>query len=111
MTINKDYPKINQVEVFDYTKYPKFRVRSFTVSRDNTNISTIQINEDGILRVFVTPKHLKNPICTRCDKPATIQTANGKYQERIGALPQNFGWFCKKCFEQGLKEENNAIYG
>jgi len=100
---DKDYPKLNKVEVFDYTKYPKFRVRTFTVSSDNTNIRTIQIDEDGLLRVFVTPKHLKNPTCTYCDKPATIQTANGKYQESIGALPQNFGWFCRKC----LDEEND----
>jgi hypothetical protein len=105
-----DYKKINTVEVFDYTKYPKFKIKKFTVSKDNTNVSTIQINEDGILRVFVTPKHLKNPTCS-CGKPATIQTTDGKYQESIGALPQNFGWYCKKCFEEGLKLENEAIYG
>ena len=51
------------------------------------------------------------PKCNRCNRPATIQTANGKYQESIGALPQNFGWYCQKCFNEGLKIENEAMYG
>ena len=106
----KDYPKINKVEVFDYTKYPKFKVYTFKVSKKNTNVSTIQINEDGILRVFVTPKHLKNPKCG-CGKPATNQTAKGEYNESLGALPQNHGWYCDKCMEEGIKMEEEAMYG
>ena len=110
----KEYKKINKVEVFDYTNYEKtqtLKVHTFTVSKKNTNVRTIQINKDGILRVFITPKHLKNPICTQCVKPATKQTANGKYQEEIGALPQNFGWYCDKCMEEGIKMEQEAMYG
>jgi hypothetical protein len=107
----KDYKKINKVEVYDYTKYPKFTIKIFTVSAKNTNVKTIQIDDEGILRVFVTPKHQKNLVCCSCEKPATIQTAGGKYQESIGALPQNFGWYCKKCYVKGLKEEEEAMYG
>lgn len=49
--------------------------------------------------------------CTWCGKKATRQTANGKYQESIGALPQNHGWFCDKCWKEGTEIENEAIYG
>ena len=48
--------------------------------------------------------------CIRCGKKATRQTANGKYQEEIGALPQNYGWFCDKCYEEGQAIENEAMY-
>jgi len=106
----KDYPKISKVEVFDYTCYPKVKVNSFTVSKNNTNVRTIQIDEDGVLRVFVTPKHLKNPICA-CGRRATRQTANGKYQEETGALPQNFGWYCDECWKRGEDEEDEAMHG
>ena len=49
--------------------------------------------------------------CRRCDKPAVVQTYDGEYQERHGALPQNHGYYCKECFDEGLKIENETFYG
>ena len=50
-------------------------------------------------------------MCNWCKNKATQQTENGKYNESIGALPQNHGWFCDSCWKKGEQEENEAIYG
>jgi hypothetical protein len=52
---------------------------------------------------------IKNPKCNWCGKPATTQTANGKYQESIGGLPINHGWYCENCFAEGLEIEKEAM--
>ena len=49
--------------------------------------------------------------CTWCGKIATQQTVRGKDNERIGGLSINDGWFCSKCYEKGLKAEQEAMYG
>ena len=49
--------------------------------------------------------------CTRCGKKATKQTVKGKQSEERKGLPQNHGYFCDKCFEKGLKLEEEAMYG
>lgn len=60
------------------------------------------------MKTFIPSKPFE---CGNCGKPATRQTANGAYQQEIGALPQNWGWYCYKCYDEGLKRENEAIYG
>mgnify|MGYP001585908503 FL=1 len=52
---------------------------------------------------------IKNPKCTWCGKLANIQTANGEYQESIGALPINHGWYCDSCYAKGLEMEKEAM--
>ncbi len=54
---------------------------------------------------------MSNKKCTWCGKKATRQTEKGKYNEEIGALPQNHGWFCDKCWKEGEEIENEAMYG
>ncbi len=49
--------------------------------------------------------------CTRCDKPATTQTEQGKGNEKLGGLPVNNGYYCSKCYQEGLDIENEAMYG
>lgn len=49
--------------------------------------------------------------CTRCGAPATEQTTKGKHNEEIGGLPQNDGYYCKKCADAGREEESEAMYG
>ena len=44
-----------------------------------------------------------------CGKPAKTQTADGVYQQRIGGLIQNHGYYCDKCFEEGLELEKEAM--
>jgi len=54
---------------------------------------------------------VKKKKCNRCGEPATDQTAEGKYQEEIGGLPVNHGWYCAECYKKGLKLEMEAIHG
>lgn len=54
---------------------------------------------------------MKEAKCTWCGKKATKQTENRKYQEKIGALPQNHGWFCDDCWNKGMNAEEEAMYG
>lgn len=54
---------------------------------------------------------MKKRKCTYCGKTATTQTAKGKSNEESKGLPQNDGWFCEKCFKEGLKLEEEAMYG
>jgi len=68
-------------------------------------------SEQTIEHPEVLTKDTKKPICCRCDKPATTQTESGKSQESLGALPINHGWYCDKCFKEGLKAEMEAMYG
>lgn len=49
--------------------------------------------------------------CTRCGKPATRQTTKGKYAEEHGHLPQNHGYYCDACWEEGMELEREAMYG
>jgi len=51
-----------------------------------------------------------SPKC-RCGKKATIQTERGKDNQKNNARPCNWGWYCQKCFNKGLKEEMEACYG
>lgn len=49
--------------------------------------------------------------CTNCGKPATTQTVKGKEAEESGHLPQNHGYYCSKCFDEGVEMENEAMHG
>lgn len=48
------------------------------------------------------------PKCS-CGKKATVQTAKGKYAQENLHRPCNWGWYCDKCFEKGLREEEEAM--
>ncbi len=47
--------------------------------------------------------------CTRCGKPAIIQTEKGKDEEKLGSSSINHGWYYKKCFKKGLEMEREAM--
>ncbi len=51
------------------------------------------------------------PKCGWCGKIATKQTAKGKYEQENLSRPVNWGYYCKKCFAEGLKMEEEAMYG
>ena len=46
-----------------------------------------------------------------CGKPATRQTVRGEEAERANHLPQNHGYYCDRCFDEGLNLELEAMYG
>ena len=51
------------------------------------------------------------PKCGWCGRIATKQTAKGKYAQENLHRPVNWGYYCKKCFAEGLKMEEEAMYG
>ncbi len=46
----------------------------------------------------------KTKICCRCEKKAEMQTVRDKKYS-----PQT--WYCKKCWYEGERLENEAMYG
>jgi len=54
---------------------------------------------------------MKSRKCTWCGKKATRQTVRGKENQESNGLPQNDGWFCDNCWEEGDDLEKDAIYG
>jgi hypothetical protein len=48
------------------------------------------------------------PKCS-CGKKADVQTERGKYAQENLHRPSNWGWYCNKCFEKGLREEEEAM--
>ena len=48
------------------------------------------------------------PKCS-CGKRATVQTERGKDAQKNLHRPCNWGWYCKKCFEEGLELEREAM--
>lgn len=54
---------------------------------------------------------MKKEICTKCGSRATRQTAKGAENQKSGGLPQNNGWYCNKCYQEGLAIEHEAMYG
>ena len=51
------------------------------------------------------------PKCTRCERLATEQTAKGKSNQQSLSRPVNWGYYCKKCADEGRRLENEAMYG
>lgn len=49
------------------------------------------------------PEATKSVTCTWCEKPATIQLTMYKGTQQ--------GWYCDTCYDAGLKEEHEAMYG
>ena len=50
-------------------------------------------------------------VCSGCEKIATKQTERGKDSQKAGGLPQNDGWYCEDCWNEGVEIENEAMYG
>lgn len=50
------------------------------------------------------------PKCS-CGKPATTQTEKGKDAQKNNHRPVNWGYYCDKCYEEGLKMEEEAMFG
>ncbi len=49
-------------------------------------------------------------ICSRCRQSiARNQTVRGKENEKNGGLEINNGWFCNKCWNEGVSMENEAM--
>ena len=46
-----------------------------------------------------------------CGKPATCQTSKGVYNMELNGLPVNDGLWCDKCWDEGRKIEDEAMYG
>ncbi len=46
-----------------------------------------------------------------CGKLATRQTVRGEEAESANHHPANFGYYCDKCFDEGLALEHEAMYG
>jgi len=58
-------------------------------------------------------KDIKNffiPACSSCGKKATRQTAKGKYAQKNGGRPCNWGYYCEECYKKGLEREKEAMY-
>ena len=51
------------------------------------------------------------PICTNCNRLATEQTARGKTAQRELHRPVNWGYYCKKCADEGREIEREAMFG
>lgn len=66
--------------------------------------------KDTNFEVKIDVANLRPKQCVRCGEPATLQTTDGKYQESIGALPQNHDWYCEKCADEGERYEYEAMY-
>lgn len=49
--------------------------------------------------------------CTWCGLTAIRQTTRGEHNQKTGGLPQNDGWFCQKCWDEGNEIEKEAMYG
>lgn len=49
--------------------------------------------------------------CTWCGKKATCQTTKGEHAEQAGHLPQNWDYYCDKCWDEGVELEHEAMYG
>ena len=49
--------------------------------------------------------------CTQCGKKASRQTVKGKSNQDSGGNPVNDGWYCGNCWDEGVKMENEAMYG
>lgn len=55
-------------------------------------------------------KNCFTPKCS-CGKKATMQTERGKYAQERNHRPCNWGYYCNKCYEEGLEIEKEAMYG
>ncbi len=78
------------------------------VDRDFSNPTK---REQWLIKVLEGYKEMSVPKCTRCDELATTQTVRGKDSEDNFNLPQNYGWYCDKCYQEGLEMEKEAMYG
>lgn len=74
--------------------------------------------QDGVedkekwLRFF--SEDIKNcfiPKCNWCGKIATKQTVKGEEAQKNNERPVNWGYYCKSCFDKGLKMEEEEMYG
>ena len=79
-------------------------------SKVNTNFDNPSPREQWLLRIIKEYKEYSFRKC-ECGKIATTQTVQGEDAEKELHLPRNYSWYCDKCYEKGLKLENEAIYG
>jgi hypothetical protein len=55
--------------------------------------------------------HGFKPLCRNCRRWGTMQTAKGKYAQENLHRPVNWGYYCRKHWNEGVELENEAIYG
>lgn len=71
------------------------------------NDKTLELWKGDILACF-TPK------CSYCGrKTAKVvgQTTKGKHAQEANHLPRNWGYYCQKCYDEGMELEREAMYG
>lgn len=51
------------------------------------------------------------PKCSNCNRRATEQTTKGKHAQEALHRPVNWGYYCKKCADEGREIERDAMYG
>lgn len=54
------------------------------------------------------------PICSYCgfkSRKVVGQTAKGKTAQEDNHLPRNWGYYCQRCYNEGMQRENEAMYG
>lgn len=82
-------------------KLEKLVERELDKAREEGRDKWLRFYRKDILNGFL-------PKCS-CGKRATIQTARGKYAQENLQRPCNWGWYCKKCFKEGLELEREAM--
>lgn len=53
------------------------------------------------------------PKCSYCGTKRKVvgQVTKGLHAQQDNHLPRNWGFYCQKCYDEGTKAENEAMYG
>ena len=79
-----------------------------------TNSQTSNNEEVTLDRWKRDIKALFIPKCSYCNRktPKVVgQTEKGKYAEANNHLPRNWGFYCQRCYDEGMEIEREAMYG
>lgn len=110
-TVNRgNYLPHLTVLVHDYNKVVK-ELQSLLTAREQQARREVEEEKKKWLEFYRTDIfNCFIPKCG-CGRRAITQTIRGKYEQDNLHRPVNWGYFCKKCFDEGLKLENEAMYG
>ena len=75
-------------------------------SEQPTGEELLNIWKGDILSGFI-------PKCSFCGTKRKVvgQVVKGKDAQDNNELPRNWGYYCQKCYDEGYKEECEAMYG
>lgn len=54
------------------------------------------------------------PICSYCgikSRKVVGQTTKGEHAQKDNHLPRNWGYYCQRCYDEGMEMEREAMYG